>query len=71
VDSIRTRTPASSADKSAEPIEPSWQAIKQWIPAADDQPSFHWQDTHHSKESSWKPMEVALGDDRIRALDAD
>jgi hypothetical protein len=42
-----------------------------WIPADDDEPSFHWQDAHHSIESPWKPREVPLDDDRILALDAD
>ena len=54
-----------------EPIEPPWQAIKQWIPTDDDEPSFHWQDTHHSNESQWKPREVPLDDDRILVLDVD
>ncbi|MCX6978185.1 MAG: hypothetical protein NTX04_09690 [Verrucomicrobia bacterium] len=27
--------------------------------------------THHSSESSWKPKEIPLGDDRILVLDAD
>ena len=54
-----------------EPIEPPWQAIKQWIPADDNEPSFHWQDAHHSNESTWKPREIPLGDDRILVLDAD
>ncbi len=54
-----------------EPIEPPWQAIKQWISADDDEPSFHWQDAHHSNESSWKPREIPLDDGRILILDAD
>jgi hypothetical protein len=54
-----------------DPIEPPWQAIKQWIPADDDEISFHWQDTHHSNESCWKPREVPLDEDRILVLDAD
>ena len=40
-------------------------------PADDDEPSFHWQDTHHSNESSWKPKEVPLDEDRILVLDVD
>jgi|GEM_PF-2694844 len=36
-------------------IEPPWQAIKQWIPADDDDLSFHLWDTRHSNESPWKP----------------
>jgi hypothetical protein len=60
-----------------EPIEPPWQAIKQWIPADDDDhvavagvgdPGW---DAHHRNESPWKPKEVPLGDDRILVLDAD
>jgi hypothetical protein len=54
-----------------EPIEPPWQAIKQWIPADSDEISFHWQDTHHSNESPWKPREVPLDEDRILVLDVD
>jgi hypothetical protein len=54
-----------------EPIELPWQAIKQWIPADDDEASFHWQGANHSNESSWRPKEVPLGDDRILVLDAD
>ncbi len=54
-----------------EPIEPPWQAIKQWIPADADEPAFRWQDTHQSNECAWKPKEVPLGDDRVLVLDAD
>ncbi len=35
------------------------------VPADDDEPSFQWQDTHHSNESPWKLREVPPGDDRI------
>jgi hypothetical protein len=54
-----------------EPIEPPWQAIKQWIPADDDEISFRWKDALQSNESRWKPKEVPLDDDRILVLDAD
>jgi hypothetical protein len=54
-----------------EPIEPPWQAIKQRLPADDDEISFHWQDAHQRNESPWKPEEVPLDDGRILVLDAD
>ena len=54
-----------------EPIEPPWQAIRQWIPADDDEPVFEWFDAHQSNESTWKPKEVPLDDGRILVLDAD
>jgi hypothetical protein len=51
-------------------LEPSWQAIEQWIPADDDEARFHWQDMHHSNESHWKPRGVLLNEDRILVMDA-
>ncbi len=48
-----------------------WQAIRQWIPADDDEPVFEWFDAHQSNESTWKPAEVPLYDGRILVLDAD
>ena len=60
-----------------EPIEPPWQAIKQWFPADDDDlvavawvGDLGW-DAHHSNESRWKPREVPLDEGRILVLDAD
>jgi hypothetical protein len=52
-------------------IESPWQALNQWIPTDDDDPSLHLQDTHRSSESSRKPKEIPLRDDRILVLDAD
>jgi hypothetical protein len=58
-------------------IESPWQAIKQWIPADDDDlvPVARGNDpdwsAHHSNESPWKPKEVPLDDDRILVLEAD
>lgn len=49
----------------------SFEPIKQWNPADDDVPGFHWQDIHHSNASAWKPREGPLGDDRILILGAD
>ena len=57
--------------ESFEPIEPPWQAIRQWIPADDDEPVFERFDTHLSNESTWKPAQIPLDDDRILVLDAD
>jgi hypothetical protein len=57
---LRSRT---SPDTGIEPI-------KQWIPADDDEPSYHWQDTLHSNALHWKPKEVPLGEGRIFVLDA-
>lgn len=60
-----------------EPIEPPWQAIKQWIPADDDNlvtvagggdPGW---DAHHSNEFPWESKKAPLGDDRLLVLDAD
>jgi hypothetical protein len=52
-----------------EPIEPPWQAIKQWIPADDDEISFRWKDALQSNESRWKPKEVPLDDGRTIILE--
>jgi hypothetical protein len=50
---------------------------REWISADDDDPVAvagvgepGWT-AHHSNESSWKPKEVPLGDDRILVLDAE
>jgi len=58
-------------------IEQTWQAIKQWIPADDDDlvavaggSDPGWA-AHHSNESPWKPKEVLLDGDCILVLDAD
>ncbi len=60
-----------------EPIEPPWQAIKEWIP--DDDPDLNWfnqeKDTigseieNYDQSSTWQPVEVSLGDSRILVLD--
>jgi hypothetical protein len=56
-----------------EPIEPPWQAIKQWNPADDDGvvaggSNPDWA-APPSNESPWKPREVPLDEDRILVLD--
>ncbi|MEJ6644600.1 MAG: hypothetical protein QNL33_15225 [Akkermansiaceae bacterium] len=60
-----------------EPIEPPWQAIKEWIP--DDNPDLNWfnQERDHAgaepdcydQSSTWQPEEIPLGDGRILVLD--
>ncbi len=65
------QSPAFRLPPSAFRLPPSWQAIRQWIPADDDEPVFEWFDAHQSNESTWKPKEVPLDDERILVLDAD
>ncbi len=60
-----------------EPIEPPWQAIKEWIP--DDEPDLDWFNRPRNpsnsdpgdtnRRSSWPPEEVPVGDGRILILD--
>jgi hypothetical protein len=60
-----------------EPIEPAWQAIKEWIP--DDDPDLNWFNQERQPSGSeaecydqtptWQPVEVSLGDERILVLD--
>ena len=60
-----------------EPIEPPWQAIKEWIP--DDEPDLDWfnrpRNPHEpdpgwfDQTQAWKPEEVQLDDDRILVLE--
>ena len=60
-----------------EPIEPPWQAIKEWIP--DDEPDLDWFNrprgsSGHDKDdvdqrSSWQPQEIPLGDGRTLVLE--
>lgn len=64
---------------SMEPIEPPWQAVKEWIP--DDDPGLNWfnQERHPTGTEAehepfdqtppWQPVEVPLGDGRILVLD--
>jgi hypothetical protein len=60
-----------------EPIEPPWQAIKEWIP--DDDPDLNWfnqernptgtEPESYDQSSTWHPLEVSLDDGRILVLD--
>ena len=60
-----------------EPIEPPWQAIKEWIP--DDDPGLNWFNQErdptcvevesYDQSPTWQPVEVPLGDGRILVLD--
>jgi hypothetical protein len=60
-----------------EPVEPPWQAIKEWIP--DDDPDLNWfnqerqpkgaEPESYDQSPAWQPLEVPLGDGRILVLD--
>jgi hypothetical protein len=60
-----------------EPIEPPWQAIKEWIP--DDEPNLDWfnrprnpaqrDEDSLDQRPSGSPEEIRLDDERILVLD--
>ena len=60
-----------------EPIEPPWQAVKEWIP--DDDPNLDWFNRPRNPSSpppedfdqrpAWQPEEIPLGDGRTLVLD--
>ena len=60
-----------------EPIEPPWQAIKEWIP--DDEPDLNWfnqarppsesEPDPFEQSSAWQPKEISLGDGRTLVLE--
>jgi hypothetical protein len=60
-----------------EPIEPPWQAIKEWIP--DDDPGLNWfnqerdpagaEPEYYEQSPAWQPKEIPLGDGRTLVLD--
>ena len=60
-----------------QPIEPPWQAIKEWIP--DDDPELNWFNQERQPASTelesfdqspaWQPKEIPLGDGRTLVLD--
>jgi hypothetical protein len=53
-----------------EPIEPPWEAIKEWIP--DDEPDLNWFNQErdptgtepecYDQSPDWRPVEIPLGD---------
>ena len=51
-----------------EPIEPPWQAIREWIPADDDDPTA---DLFDQRPKSGQPVEIPLEDGYILVLDGD
>ena len=51
-----------------EPIEPPWQAIREWIPDDDAEPSFELFD---QRAASGKPVEIPRDDGTILVLDSD
>jgi len=60
-----------------EPIEPPWEAIKEWIP--DDEPDLNWfnqerkpvggDSRQYDQSSAWQPTEIPLEDGRTLVLD--
>jgi hypothetical protein len=60
-----------------EPIEPPWQAVKEWIP--DDEPDLNWFKQAQARSESepdpfdqsptWQPEEILLGDGRTLVLE--
>ena len=60
-----------------EPIEPPWQAIKEWIP--DDEPDLDWfnrprnpsnpDPDGYDQSQTWKPEEIQLDDGRTLVLE--
>ena len=60
-----------------EPVEPPWQAIKEWIP--DDEPNLDWfnrprnpdltEEEPIDQRSTWRPDEIRIDDERILVLD--
>ena len=60
-----------------EPIEPPWQAIKEWI--SDDEPELDWFNRPRNpnepdpdwfdQTQAWKPEEIHLEDGRILVLE--
>ena len=61
-----------------EPVEPPWQAIKEWIP--DDEPDLTWFNQPRKPEDpepddfdqspAWMPEEIPLGDGRTLVLES-
>ena len=60
-----------------EPIEPPWQAVREWIP--DDDPDLTWFNQPRrpsesecdpfDQSSTWQPKEIPLDDGRILVLE--
>ena len=55
-------------DPPFEPIEPPWQAIREWIPDDDAESGF---DLFDQRLPSRKPVEIPLEDGSILVLDSD
>jgi hypothetical protein len=51
-----------------EPIEPPWQAIREWIPADEGEAGF---DLFDQRPDSGKPVEIPLEDGYTLVLDGD
>ena len=60
--------PGGAGEQTFEPIEPPWQAIREWIPDDDGEPSF---DLFDQRPESGKPVEIPREDGTILVLDSD
>ncbi len=56
------------ANQTFEPIEPPWQAIREWIPHDDAEPCA---DLFDQRPASGKPVEIRREDGSILVLDSD
>ena len=73
----RVKPPAGRVNQTMEPIEPTWQAIKEWIP--DDEPNLDWFNRLRNPSEPdpdwfdqrliWKAPEILLDDGRTLVLD--
>ncbi len=74
----RVSPPAGWANQTMEPIEPPWQAIKEWIP--DEEPDLDWFNRPRNppnpdpdgidQRPQWRASEVKLDDGRILVLES-
>ena len=74
----RVKPPAGRVNQTIQPIEPTWQAIKEWIP--DDEPNLDWFNRLRNPSEPdpdwfdqrliWKAPEILLDDGRTLVLES-
>lgn len=74
----RVKPPAGRVNQTMEPIEPTWQAIKEWIP--DDEPNLDWFNRLRNPSNpdpdgldqrhTWRAPEIQLDDGRTLVLES-
>ena len=74
----RVNPPAGRVNQTMEPIEPPWQAIKEWIP--DDEPNLDWFNRLRNPSNpdpedlnqrhTWQAPEIQLDDGRTLVLES-